>query len=269
MSMSTHQPDGLEGAFAKAESDVEIALKAATNVLSALRRFRGAARQGKVRELRAAGEAAKRSIQVLDQEIANVAESWEFDEEGFLQSGGFVDELIARADRDGVRISQQDNRLYCYPVLLRVLPAERAVLIDKARERRLRPSVLVRLLRDLQKRPARFKPLDFLHSLHAAYRVAVQQQPGRLVGTSVIPLLDIYELLTMLPGQAREYSRQEFARDLYLLDQSGETRTKTGDRLEFHASTGTRLRRGTLSVVTQTGQEKKYYGISFTRAAEG
>jgi hypothetical protein len=266
--MHDDQPDGLERAFAKSEKDVETALKAATNVVSTLRRYRGAARQGKVRELRAASEAAKRSIQVLDQEIANIAESWEFDEEGYLQSGAFTDELIAQAQRDGVRISQQDNRLYCYPVLLRVLPTDRAVLIDKTRERRLRPSVLVRLLRDLQKRPPRFKPLDFLHSLHAAYGVAVQQQPGRLVGTSVIPLLDIYELLTMLPGQAREYSRQEFARDLYLLDQSGETRTRTGVRLEFHASTGTKLRRGTLSVVTQSGVEKKYYGISFAPAAE-
>jgi hypothetical protein len=264
--MTNGQADGLEKALAKTEADADLALKAATNVVSVLRRFRGAARQGKIRELRAASEAARKSIKILDQEVANAAESWDFDEEAHLQEG-FSAELMELARSSGVRLSQMDNRLYCYPVLIRVLPSERAVLIDKTRERRLRPTVLVGLLRDLQKRPPRFKSTDFLHSLHAAYQVAVARKQGRLVGAAVVPLLDLYELLTMLPGQAREYSRQEFARDVYLLDQSGETRTKAGDRIEFHASTGTKLRRGTLSVVTQSGVEKSYWGISFAPAA--
>ena len=39
------------------------------------------------------------------------------------------------------------------------------------------------------------------------------------------------------------------------------------DRVEFHASTGTKLRRGTLSVITPDGREKHYYAISFTPTA--
>jgi hypothetical protein len=265
--MNDGQTDSLEKALAKAEADAEVAIKAAANVTSALRRYRNAARQGQLRELRAATEAAKRTLQTLDQEVANVAESWEFDEEAYLQGEGFVDELIAQGNRAGLHISLQDNRLYSYPALIRVLPADRAVLIDKARERRLRPSVLVSLLRDLQKRPPRFKASDFLNSLHDAYQVAINQQRTRLTKGSPVPLLDLYELLTMLPGSTREYSRQEFARDVYLLDQSGETMTKSGERVEFHASTGTKLRRGTLTIVTQNGQEKRYYAISFTPAS--
>jgi hypothetical protein len=267
--MNGEQAGGIEKAFERAERDADGALKAAATVVGALRRYRGAARQGKLRELRAAGEAAKRSLQLLEQEVANVAASWDFDEEAYLQNGAFRDELIAQAEREGVRISQQDQRLYCYPVLLRVLPGERAVLVDRARERRLRPSVLVQLLRDLQKRPPRFRPSDFLRSLHSAYQVAVPRQPGRQMGSAVVPLQEIYELLTMLPGQTREYSLQEFTRDLYLLDQSGETTTKSGYELAFHASTGTKLRRGALTVVTQAGHEKKYYGISFTPPTAG
>lgn len=143
-----------------------------------------------------------------------------------------------------------------------MVPAERALLIDKKRERRLRPSVLVGLLRDRQKRPARFKPGDFLASLATAYEVAVRAKPERSAG-SVVPLGELYELLTMLPGQGREYGRQEFARDIYLLDESGETTTKGGARIEFHAGSGARTPRGALAIVTREGAEKRYHGVAF------
>ncbi len=84
---------------------------------------------------------------------------------------------------------------------------------------------------------------------------------------TVISLGDLYELLTMLPGQAREYTKAEFARDIYLLDQSGQTTAKDGARIEFHSGAGARVPRGALSVVTQRGEEKKYHDVSFVPAA--
>ena len=78
-----------------------------------------------------------------------------------------------------------------------------------------------------------------------------------------MPLTELYDLLTMLPGQSREYAKQEFARDIYLLDQSGETTTRDGAQLEFHSGAGARVPKGALSVVTQHGAEKTYHGISF------
>ncbi len=257
----------LESALAKAELDAEIAMKAANGLLGALRRYRNAAHQGQLRDLRTSLESAKRAIQLLDQDVANVVDSWQFDEEGYLQSGRYVEELVALAQRDGLRISPQDGRLFCYPAILRVAVADRAVLIDKVRERRIRPSVLVRVLRERQRRPPRFRAADFLNSVHLAYHVAIARQPGRMFPGAAVPLLELHELLTMLPGSAREYSRQEFARDIYLLDQSGETSTRSGERLDFHASTGTKLRRGTLTVITPGGQEKHYYAVSFSPAA--
>src|SRR3954465_10020606 len=109
------QPTSLEDALKQAEADAEAALKAASTVVGALRRYRKAAQQGQLRDLRAATEAAKRTLQTLDQQVANVAESWEFDEEAYLQGEGFVGELIAAGERAGLHISQQDNRLYSYP----------------------------------------------------------------------------------------------------------------------------------------------------------
>ena len=253
---------GIEAAFAVAEADAEAALKAATGLVRALKRAQGAARQGQVRDWQSAVETARQGMTALDRQVANLGESWRFDEERYLQSGEFGKELIDRATADGVRISELDNRLYSYPVLIRVLPGDRALLIDRKRERRLRPSVLVRHLRDLQRRPPRFRPADFLSALHATYRVAVERKDGRSPG-AVVPLTELYDLLTLLPGQSREYAKQEFARDVYLLDQSGETTTKDGARLEFHSGAGARTPRGALAVVTRQGAEKIYHGISF------
>jgi hypothetical protein len=77
--------------------------------------------------------------------------------------------------------------------------------------------------------------------------------------------LEIYRLLTLLPGQAKEYSRQEFARDVYLLDKSGVTKTKKNFVIRLPASTGTRSTTGTIRVITREGKDKPYYGISFTK----
>lgn len=263
--MTDGRADGIEQAFARAEADADAALKAANGMVATLKRYRNAARQGKVRDLTTAADAAKQSVQTLELAVETLGESWAFDDEQYLESGEFGRELIDQAQAAGLRISELDNRLYCYPALLRVVPGDRAVMIDKTRERRLRPSVLVDLLQSVQKRPPRFRPDAFLGSLHTAYEVAIARKKGRLAG-AVVSLGELYELLTMLPGQARDYTRQEFARDVYLLDQSGQTATKEGAQIEFHAGAGARMPKGALSVVTQQGTEKKYHGISFSPA---
>ena len=66
-----------------------------------------------------------------------------------------------------------------------------------------------------------------------------------------------------MPGASREYSKQEFARDLYLLDQSGIIKTNAGRVLSLPASALTRTTSGVLSTVTRAGQPKLYAGICF------
>jgi hypothetical protein len=74
-------------------------------------------------------------------------------------------------------------------------------------------------------------------------------------------------VLTLLPGQGREYTKQEFARDLYLLDQSGVPLTsRGGHRLRWSASTGTKGA-GVLTTVARGGQQQRYWGISFSLPA--
>ncbi len=76
-------------------------------------------------------------------------------------------------------------------------------------------------------------------------------------------MIDIWSVLTLLPGQARDYTRPEFARDLYQLDQSKVGQTKDGRTLRWHASSGTRGA-GVLTTVARTGQQQLYWAVSFT-----
>ena len=83
----------------------------------------------------------------------------------------------------------------------------------------------------------------------------------------------IYELLTGLPGTAREYGLLDFARDLYSLESSGVRDVRLGRdgtvaRVSFPASTGTRSARGTISFVGPDGETVIYYGIQFTGASQ-
>lgn len=258
----------LEEALARTDADADATLKAAEAAVRSLKKFRSAAHTGDLRELRKTIEAAGQAISTLEQQFDTARTGWAFDEEAYLSSRAFTEEVMEAAAREGVKIFEQDDRLYCYPHLVRVAPGDGVVLIDKTRERRLRPSFLASHLRALQNKPVRFRPEAFLESLWAAYETAVRARKTAHAGTSAppVPLLEIYDLLTLLPGASRDYSRQEFARDIYLLDQSGVTHTKRGSRVEFPASTGTKSPGRSLTVITKNGREKRYYGIAFKSA---
>jgi hypothetical protein len=217
--------------------------------------------------MKAALSAVEQTTQALHQQVTATVARWDFDENGYFASGAFTRELLETATRMQVAIFEQDEQLYCYPSLVRVLASERSILIDRTRERRLRPSIVVEHLRTLQERPPRFRPDAFLEALFGAYRVLVQRHgSGALQRGPVERLAQVYELLTLLPGQSREYSRHEFARDIYLLDRSGVTATRDGFEASFPASTGTKSASGVITAITETGQERRYWGIAFNRA---
>lgn len=110
----------------------------------------------------------------------------------------------------------------------------------------------------------RFRADQFLESLAGGYELVVARDDKK--PDAVVRLTDIWTVLTMLPGQAREYTRPEFARDLYLLDQSGVRATRDGRALRWHASSGTRTS-GVLTTVARTGQQQRYWGVSFSARA--
>lgn len=267
--MESNEPLNLEQALAKTEADAAATLKAANALLSSLRKFHGAAKTGNLRELRTALEAGERALAGLRQQFANAREGWTFDEEGYFANGLYSQEVVATGQQMGVRIFTRDERLYCYPALIRVSPNEKAVFIDRKRDNCVRPSVLVTRLKELQRKPSRFRPEAFLAVLFEAYTnvVARRGKEDHVQMAPVVPLVDIYELLTLFPGLSREYSKQEFARDIYLLHRGGVDTTRNAARVSFPISRGTPSK--TLSVIDETGEEKRYYGICFTYASKG
>ncbi|HEX7460763.1 MAG TPA: hypothetical protein VF317_01155 [Dermatophilaceae bacterium] len=179
-----NEMDGLEAALAATEGRVDVALKAAAAVTRELKKAKAGAERGQLRDLRRALSAAA----VLAGDAARAAEdagtSFGFDEQEHLVSGSFAQELLNAAAAQNVAMFEADERLLCYPSLIKVIPADAAVEIDRRREKRLRPSVLVGLLAATQARPPRFRPEPFLESLERGYdlvRSRGQQRDGAVV----------------------------------------------------------------------------------------
>jgi hypothetical protein len=250
---------GLEGALARVERAVEASSKAVASLARELKRAHAAAASGQVRELRRTLDAVQALAGEVVQRVDAAATAYDVDEVDMLGSGAYAKELLAAAEAADVAMFADDDRLLCYPSIVRVLPGEAALEIDRKRARGIRPSVVIAALAKAQRAGPRFKPAPFLASLVGAYDLVVAGQ-GKEPG-AVVRLLEVYNALTLLPGQSRDYTRAEFARDLYLLDQSGETAGPGGRRLRWAASSGTR-QAGVLTTVTMSGQQQRYWGIA-------
>ncbi|MBV8997363.1 MAG: hypothetical protein JO287_27535 [Pseudonocardiales bacterium] len=250
---------GLEGALARVERALEASSKAVAALARELKRARAAAASGQVRELRRALDAGQAMAGDVVARVGAAATAYDVDDVDLLASGAYAKELLAAAEAAGVAMFAEDDRLLCYPSIVRVLGGDLALEIDRKRARGIRPSVVVAQLARAQRAGPRFKPAPFLASLVGAYDLVVAGQ-GKPPG-AVVRLLDVYNALTLLPGQSRDYTRAEFARDLYLLDQSGETAAPGGRRLRWAASSGTR-QAGVLTTVAMSGQRQRYWGIA-------
>ena len=256
----------LEQALAEIEAEAGDLVKTTKQVLASFKKIKDAAKVGDLVKLRKLLEEGKAATLNLGCDFVKTQERLNFDEASYLAGKDFRQELLTTAQQMGVNLYEHDGYLFSYPVLLKILHKERAVSIDRMRESRLRPSVLVKRLKEVQNKPLRFKPQTFLEMLYTAYSIVVAGRGKHLIGKgTVIPLLELYQLLTLLPWQASEYTRQEFGRDVYLLDKIGTITTKNDHRANFHASTGVRDVSKTLTVIAQGGREKTYYVISFVK----
>ena len=256
----------LEQALAGIEEQAGELVKTTRQVMASFKKIKDAAKVGDLVKLRKFLEEGKSATLSLGCDFVKTQERFNFDEASYLAGEAFRQELLSTAQQMGVNLYEHDGFLFSYPVLLKILHKERVVSIDRMRDSRLRPSVLVKRLKEVQNKPLRFKPNAFLEMLYTAYSLVVAGRGKHLIGKgTVIPLLELYQLLTLLPWQASEYTRQEFGRDVYLLDKSGTITTKNVHRANFHGSTGVRDVSKTLTVIAQGGREKTYYGISFVK----
>jgi hypothetical protein len=216
-----------------------------------------ASRQGNLREVPRALDGVVAASATLAQTALDAQRSWSFDGQHHLENG-YVAELLARADADGLTGAREvDGQLYSYPVIVKVDARDQSLKVGKKLQRGVRPSVVIALLGRLRGQPAKDNVRQLLVAFEKAYLVATSDQVG-----VAIPLRRVYDLLVLRPGQAREYTEVDFLFDVYRLDRSPDKVTPSGRELSLPASTGTRGGKGS-RFVTESGEARQYSSIRF------
>ena len=260
--------------FEQAFSDVEAAAvattTAATQLASIAKQFRKAAKDGNISGMRRAGARLTESLGRLRQEVENAPSSWPYEdeEERSYLAEHFSEELRSMAKEMQLEIFERDGMLISYPSTIRILPNEGAVSVDRKKVSSIRPSRLASELLANQQRGPRFRPQAFLEALLKAYNIISGfQEGGSKSGGSgnapVIPLESIYEVFTSMPGSNREYDRMDFARDVFFLERSETTTTRSGLKFRLPMSAAARAGRKIFSFVGPDGNLINYWGIQF------
>jgi hypothetical protein len=254
----------LESTLATWESALARLEQQAAQVLRAAKQLRRAAQDGAVAGAPAAQTALRDGVARLTEAIGEHAEAPPLDIPAAFESGSYLAELAEAATAAGVTLVQRDGRVTAYPVVLRLEPRNLGVRVGRKLERRLRPTVLARHLKDLQQRSTRFNARSFLDRLLRAYTVlAPGWRPGGIEAEGpLVPLAALHDVLTLLPAAAADYPLEEFLIDLLRLDREPDARSARGHRFELGGSTGTKGARR-LSVFDEAGAQHDYYAIRF------
>lgn len=254
----------LEQVVVDSLAELEPAIKAAKKAATAAAASGKMLVSGEIKNLsRKLAEAEDELIRATDG-IQAFREKWEtIDTSGYFGSEDYLAELMAALDDYGVDAHRLADVLYVYPALVRLEPNSLAVRIDKKLEPRVRPTTLAKTLKDIQNRPSKFPAGRFLTSLFKIYKALGSRnlKKGEEWAGKSMFLKDIYEVISAAPGS--DYTEQEFVRDIYLVDASGEDLEIRGHIAALEASSSTRDDRKTLSIITRDGQRKLYSTISF------
>jgi hypothetical protein len=254
-----------EGAFTDTERAASSATKSVADLAAALKQLQKAAAEGNLADMHKSAEKLTVITQSVCQEVENTKAAWPFtpDAEEHYFRESYANEILEAARANNIQIQRLDDGYLVYPSVLRILPSERTVTIDRKKIQAVRPSRLMKILKTVQTAKPKVAAEQFLELLHRTYRLLTSKEYGK-----TIALAAVYECLTLLPGSGSTYGQTEFARDLFLLDRSGITRTRSGANVSLPASTGTKTGKGTFSFVSPDGDAVTYYGIQFVEGTE-
>jgi hypothetical protein len=261
----------LESALVAFEAEIAAATKSLGAIKTSLGNASKAAQTGHIRDIDKALAALSTAGAEFSRRLSSAQNAWAFDAEQYLASGAFTNELVEAAAVAGLKLFERDGRIYCFPMLLSVSAKDLALLIDRKPVRQIRPSLLVKALDARQRQPQKFSAARLLETLFEAYSLVALRfdrnwgQANDGAGP-VVPLIDIYEALTLLPGATGDYPIAEFTRDIYLLDRQPDTRTKDGRRFSLPNSTGSKGGKR-LTVTDDQGGERVYVGLAFHKEA--
>ena len=236
-------------------------LDAAKKQAAAVARLQKAIVAGNARDIEKHRQSALNAAEVTAQRAQNCP-PFDFDTAAYLREE-FTDELKEAAHDAGVKLYERDGVIFSYPLLVRLEPELSAIRIDKKLEPNIRPELLAAQLKKAQSVDPKSRPDRFIETLHSAYNLVLGQMDTN--SNIDVSLSRIHEVLTLLPGAAKDYTLLDFTRDIYQLDTSEYDETKKGARLSFTASTATRERSSKiLPFVTRDGNEKQYVAVRFS-----
>jgi hypothetical protein len=254
----------LEASLAVFETKVAEAQKSADALIKAIRQLKKAAGFGDLVDLERGLDTISERAEQAQLAAVTLRGAWNFDPKTYLDSG-YLEELKQEAGTQGLNLIEKDGRLYCFPLVLHIDTRELTARIGSKRERRLRPKEIVRQLAAMQRRKQRFSAPRFLDALYQVYHrfQDANWQKGQTVRGTAVPLAEIYDVLTLLPGS--DYPIEEFGRDLLLLARQPDLCTRDGCSFEFTGSSMGRERVKRISVYDEQGRETVYIALRFTR----
>ena len=259
-----------EQGFAAVETAADAAEAAAKKLAATSRRLRKAAQDGTLSKMRREAGQLADDLVSAGETVREASSSWPFAESQELVylTERYPDELCGAAAVIGLNVSVREEALVCSPSIIRLLSTERALKIDGRKRTSIRPSKLAADLHAIQQRmrpKSDTQQLRFLRALYNAFKVIRGTPRGRLIDTGdVVLLADVYSVFTSLPGTSTQYTKTDFARDIYLLDSSGVTTTSSGARVSFPFSTAAKSSSKIFSFVDRNGNVIPYYGVQFT-----
>jgi hypothetical protein len=249
--------ESYEAACARVEEAAAAASRAVRQLQKAIRALQAAARTGEAGKLRGAAQAIRKEAAEAFEAAQRAAASWPYDDNAvsyYLQHG-YGEELVNTARKAGLELTLIDDRWTAFPVVVKVVPRRRSIMLDRAIVRALRPTAVVAAIKARRRRFSA-RPQDFIEVLlRAAERVAGGDVDRMRRG---VELADVYETLTLLPEARRAYSKADFARDLFAFDTSDVRHTRSGFKVELSGSSGSKGGSRVFSVIPPDGTPRNY-----------
>lgn len=237
------------------------------SMLTAVKRIHSAAAEG---NLEAMQQALARYEELLGKQQENISSFKEkqpaFDMQSFLQEE-FHQGFMAALAEEGLAVEADYPVYEVPPFKVRVFPEKELVTVNEKINRALRPRVLARQLKKMIEKlnAASFDAMKFLQALAGAYDTVTARQVARTkidVNEQEVLLKEVYNTLTPMPQQKREYPQQLFAFDLHRLYRDGSLHAPDGRRLWLG---NVRNQKGALIVLDAQGQPQRYGVIKFYR----
>jgi hypothetical protein len=248
-----------ERSFAAAERNLGDAAKQVEVLRKNIREADVATRSGDLRTLAKSAQAAQSMLESLRANLSELLSLLNHDFAADMRSGAYAEEIAAaaiRANLKGVRVVQ--GAIFSFPLVLRPLADKLALQLGKQRSAAIRPSVVVQTL---AKKRAYQMPRNVAQRLVDSVERAFLLATGGQVNRGV-PIRDIYQYLTLLPGVAAEYTELDFVADLYAIERAAVMESTSHRKLSLPASTST-TGRNVIRITTEEGEERLYSSIRF------